>query len=163
MLIYHTNFGPPLLGRGAEIVAAAKKVAPYVDVAARGLSAWNIMDEETAGAREQCFFCDLAAAADGRTAVMLCSPDRAKAVVYRFNKKQLPYFTLWKNNQSAADGYAIGMEPGTNLPNTKSEEKRRGRVITLAPGESRTFELALEYLDDADAIRSLQKNILKSG
>lgn len=160
MLIYHTNFGPPLLGRGSEIVAAAKKVAPYDDVAARALSTWNIMGKETAGAREQCFFFDLAASADGRAAVMLCSPDRTKAVVYRFNKKQLPYFTLWKNNQRAADGYAIGFEPGTNLPNTKSEEKEQGRVITLAPGESRTFELSLEYLDDEDAVQAAKQSIM---
>ncbi len=162
MLIYHTNFGPPILGPGAEIVAPAKKVTPYDEVAAKALPAWNVMGRETPGAREQCFFCDLVASADGGTGVMLCSPDRTKAVLYRFNKKQLPYFTLWKNNQCAADGYAVGFEPGTNLPNTKSEEKRQGRVIVLAPGESRTFELALEYLDDAEDILAAKKSLLES-
>jgi hypothetical protein len=159
-LIYHTNFGPPLLSPGAEIVAPVKKVLPYDDVAARGISTWNIMGDETPGAREECFFCDLAAFQDGCTGVMLRSADRNQAVLYRFNKLQLPYFTLWKNSQCASDGYVVGLEPGTNLPNTKTEEKKHGRVIVLSPRESKTFDLTLEYLDDTHTINSAIETIM---
>ena len=153
MLIYHTNFGPPLLSPGATIIAPAQNVTPYDDVAAKALASWNVMGKETPGAKEECFFCDLAASGDGGTGVMLRSADQKKAVLYHFNKKQLPYFTLWKNSHCKSDGYAVGLEPGTNLPNTKTEEKKQGRVIGLAPGESRTFELTLEYLDDPAEIK----------
>lgn len=150
-LIYHTNFGPPFLGPGATLLAKTKKVTPYDAVAAAGLDSWNVMGKETPGAAEECFFCDLAASSDGTTAVMLRSADRQKAVLYRFNKTQLPCFTLWKNPQCKADGYVVGLEPGTNYPNTKSMEEENGRVIHLKPGESRTFELTLEYLDNPES------------
>jgi hypothetical protein len=40
-----------------------------------------------------------------------------------------------------------GLEPGTNFPNPKPYERERGRVRTLAPGESVSFELELrEYV-----------------
>ncbi len=84
----------------------------------------------------------------------------------RFHKGQLPWFTLWKNRQAAADGYVTGLEPGINFPNRKSFEKEKGRVAQLAPGESRTFELAIEVHPTADAvaaakdaIASLQKRV----
>ena len=60
----------------------------------------------------------------------------------KFNKRQLPCFTLWKNRQAAADGYVTGLEPATNFPNRKSFEKEQGRVAVLAPGETRRFEVA---------------------
>ena len=37
-LIYHTNFGAPLLGKGATVVAAVERIAPMNDHAARGQS-----------------------------------------------------------------------------------------------------------------------------
>lgn len=158
-LIYHTNFGPPFLGPGAKLIAVAKKVTPYDDVAAKGLASWNVMGNESAGAREECFFCDLSSSADGNTGVMLQSADRRKAVLYRFNKNQLPCFTLWKNPQCRSDGYAMGFEPGTNYPNTKSQEKEQGQVVSMAAGESKTFELTLEYLDQPQAISAAKSQL----
>ncbi|MBN2292401.1 MAG: aldose 1-epimerase family protein [Pirellulales bacterium] len=160
-LIYHTNFGPPLLGSGAKVIAVTKRVTPFDDVAAKGLSTWNVMGVPVTGAPEQCFACELSAMENGNTAVMLQSPDRRSAVLYRFNKKQLPCFTIWKNPQPASDGYAIGLEPGTNYPYTKTQEKQQGRVISLPPGDSKTFELSLEYLPDSEAVRKAQNEIQK--
>lgn len=162
-LIYHTNFGPPLAGPGAVLVAPANKVTPFDEVAKANLPTWNVLDKEDAGSPEKCFACALAAGADGRTAVLLSSADRTRAVYYRFNKTQLPCFTLWKNNQCAEDGYAVGLEPGTNIPNTKTEEKQAGRVILLKPGESRTFELTLEYLADPEAVQAAADEIGRLG
>ena len=44
----------------------------------------------------------------------------------KFNKRQLPCFTLWKNRQAAVDGYVTGLEPATNYPNPKPFEKEKG-------------------------------------
>jgi hypothetical protein len=76
--------------------------------------------------------------------------DRGASV--KFDKTQLPCFTLWKSRQSEADGYVTGLEPGTNFPNPKSFEKEHGRVVMLAPEESRTFELILEAHGSAEAV-----------
>ena len=49
----------------------------------------------------------------------------------KFNKRQLPCFTIWKNRQAAIDGYVTGLEPATNYPNPKSFEKQQGRVVSV--------------------------------
>ena len=63
-----------------------------------------------------------------------------------FDRRQFPFFTLWKNPLPFEDGYVTGLEPCINLPNTKSFEKSNGRVAVLEPGETRRFDLRLEVL-----------------
>ena len=59
-----------------------------------------------------------------------------EAVSLRFNKRALPCFTVWRNTPAEADGYVLGIEPGTNYPNPRTFEKQHGRVVTLKPGET---------------------------
>ena len=77
----------------------------------------------------------------------------------KFNKSQLPCFTIWKNRQAAIDGYVTGLEPATNFPNRKSFEKQQGRVIVLSPGETRRFEVTIEAHADAASLAAAEKAI----
>ena len=97
--------------------------------------------------------------ASGRTQALLRNPAGDQGVSVKFNKNQLPCFTLWKNRQAAADGYVTGLEPGINFPNRKSFEKQQGRVIVLDGGESRTFELTIEAHGDAAAVAAAEKAV----
>jgi hypothetical protein len=151
-LLYHVNFGPPLLGPGAKVVLPLSKLAPRDAVAAADLPAWNSYGPETPGLAEACFFCDLAADTAGRTQALLQSASGTQGVALKFAKRQLPCFTLWKSCRAAADGYVTGLEPGLNFPNVKSFEKRAGRVAVLMPGQWRTFELEIEPLAGAEAV-----------
>ena len=160
-LIYHTNFGPPLLDPGSKVRLPVEKMAAYDKVALENLPKWDTFGPETPGAPEACFLFELAAASDGRTQAVLRNAAGNRGVSYTFSKKQLPWFTIWKNRQAIPDGYVIGLEPGTNLPNTKSFEKAKGRVAVLAPGESRNFELALEFLPDAGAVAAAERSVAR--
>jgi galactose mutarotase-like enzyme len=161
-LLYHINFGVPLLGPGAKVVLPLRKMAPLdAVVAAAEVPTWDVYKPEAAGATESCFCCDLAAAADGQTAALLHNAAGTQGVSVRFNKNQLPCFTVWKNHQGPADGYVTGLEPATNYPNIKSFEKKMGRVPTLAPGESRTFAVTIEALGDAAAVQAARAVVQK--
>ena len=103
---------------------------------------------------------------DGQTRVLLRSATGNQGVSLIFNKRQLPYFTLWKNRQAESDGYVTGLEPAINFPNRKSFEKEQGRVAILAPGELRRFEVTIEAHTDAatvavaeTAIAALQQTV----
>jgi galactose mutarotase-like enzyme len=162
-LLYHTNFGVPLIGPGAKVVAPIQRMAPRDAVAVGNLSEWDTYGQETPGAQEACFFFDLAADGSGQTETLLHNVAEDRGVSLRFDKSQLPCFTLWKNRQAVADGYVTGLEPATNYPNRKSFEKEKGRVVVLKPGEARTFQVTMQIHPDAagvagakDAIRKLQ-------
>ena len=90
---------------------------------------------------------------------MLRNAAADKAVVLRFNLSQLSSFAQWKNTAAEQDGYVTGLEPGTDLPNNKAFERAKGRLQTLAAGETREFEIALEVLDSSEAVTQRQQEI----
>ncbi|MFM8633203.1 MAG: aldose 1-epimerase family protein [Planctomycetia bacterium] len=148
-MLYHVNFGPPLLGPGAEAVVDAVEVAPRDAVAATDIASWNRYVAPEAGRGEQVHFMTPRIGQDGRAAAMLVAPGGTSAARLSWRAAELPCFTLWKNQGGAADGYVTGLEPGTNYPNPRSFEESQGRVVSLAPHGAIEFDLAIEHLQGA--------------
>jgi len=147
-LLYHTNFGTPLLGAGAQFVAPIKKVAPMNPGSAKdGLKGWNSYSgPHASGYAAQVFNMQLQTDASGQTKAMLKSPDGGNGVLMRFDTKGLPYMSLWKNEITAKAGYVTGLEPGTGFPNPRPVERAAGRVPKLKGGESYRVHLAISAL-----------------
>ncbi len=158
-LLYHINFGTPLLDPGSKVVLPVATVAPRDEVAVGNLDEWDTYGPETPGSSEAVFFFDLAARHDGQTRAMLRNAAGDRGVSLSFNKNELPHFTLWKNRQADGDGYVTGLEPAVNFPNIKSFEKARGRVALLEPGESRSFTITLEAHADAKSVAASEETI----
>jgi len=151
-LLYHINFGDPTLDPGSKLVVPAAKVAPRDQSAVGNVPDWDTYAPPTPGIPEAVFFFELLGDPDGNTRALLRNAAGNQGVSVRFNKNQLPCFTQWKNRQMETDGYVTGLEPGINFPNVKSFEKQQGRVITMEPGASRTFELSLEVHPNAASV-----------
>ena len=56
----------------------------------------------------------------GRTLATLYNAAADRGLTLRFNRNELPCFTLWKNTAALEDGYVTGLEPATNYPNFKT-------------------------------------------
>jgi hypothetical protein len=159
-MLYHFNIGQPLLRPGARITVPLGTVAPLTEVAAKeGVETWNIMPPPRPGSVEQVFVCDLVADPSGETSVLLSGLTDGKAVSLRFNKSALPCLTIWRNTPAEADGYVVGIEPGTNYPNPRSFEKEHGRVMTLKAGEKWRAAITATWHHDAHAIAEEEKAI----
>lgn len=143
-LLYHVNFGLPLLDAGSRIVAPAQRVVPRNARAAAGIRTWDSYAAPEPGFEEMVYFLSLFAGPDGATRVLLKNAHATRGVSLSWHTASLPWFTLWKNTTAARDGYVTGLEPGTNFPNPRSFEGRHGRVVTLGPGERRSFGVRLE-------------------
>ena len=160
-LLYHINFGAPIHGPGSQIVAAVKEIVPRNAHAAGEIEAWNEFGRAEVGSEERVFFFDLIADEEGVTQALLKGPDSSRGVCVRFNKSQLPHFTLWKNTPPLADGYVTGLEPGTNFPNPRSFEGSQGRVVKLDSGEMAIFNLSIRVLPDAEQVAEVERSIRK--
>ena len=145
-LLYHVNLGPPLLGAGAEVVAAIDELAPRDASAAADVATWNRYASPRAGRGEDVHFARLRPDAAGIASALLVAPDGSQAAGLSWKADTLPCFALWKNQGALADGYVTGLEPATNYPNPRSFEEGQGRVVPLGPGERVRFDLALEHL-----------------
>jgi hypothetical protein len=157
-ILYHWNFGPPFLEEGSRIAAPAKTVVPRNARAVEGLGHFDVYGPPEPGFAEQVYFYDLHAAS-GRTLVLLRDRAGGKGVALRFDRSQLPAFTLWKNTGGLKSGYVTGLEPGTNYPNPKPYEKERGRVLTLPPGGSHVAEMTLEILPTREEVAAAEAEI----
>jgi galactose mutarotase-like enzyme len=142
-------------------VLPIRKMAPRDAEGVGNLAEWETYGPETPGSQEAVFFFDLAADASGQTRALLHDAASERGVSLKFNKNQLPCFTLWKNHQAAADGYVTGLEPAINFPNRRPFEKEKGRVAVLAPGQSRSFEIAIEVHPDASSLAAAKKAVLE--
>jgi hypothetical protein len=149
-MLYHVNFGPPLLGPGSELVAAIDELAPRDAAAAADVPTWSRYVAPHAGRGEQVHFARLRPAGDGLASALLVGPEGRNAACLSWRTDTLPCFSLWKNQGGLADGYVTGLEPGTNYPNPRSFEERQGRVVPLAPGASVRFDLAIEHFAGAE-------------
>jgi Domain of unknown function (DUF4432) len=151
-LIYHANYGPPLLEAGARFAAAARQVTPFNSHAARGVARMSEYAGPTPGFVEQVYVIVPFADEKNRTTVMLHNAAKDKAVTMSYSVAELPYFTLWKNTTALDAGYVTGLEPGTSSPANRSIERKAGRVPKLKPGESRTFAIDFAILAGREPI-----------
>jgi len=155
-LLYHCNYGSPILEEGSRFVAPIKKLAPRDLVATEGVEGFEYYGPPQSGFVEQVYFMNLLADKEGNTMVMLTNRNGDKAVSLSYSVKELPCFTLWKNTSSLEDGYVTGLEPGTSFPNVKSFERKHGRVITLKPGEKYCSKITMSvHLGKDDVERTL--------
>jgi hypothetical protein len=160
-LLYHCNYGAPLLGEGSQIVAPVEFVCPRDARAAEGMTTWSSYGPPEAGFAEQCYFLRLHSDRDGRTVVGLTSPDQRAAATIRFSVKELPAFTIWRNSAAEHDGYVTGLEPGTDYPNNRMFERGRGRVIELPPEARYETGLVFSLLRGDAELSALRTEVAK--
>jgi hypothetical protein len=159
-LIYHTNFGPPLLEPGSRVVAAVRRMMPRDAAAVPGVGRWDQFGEPHAGG-EECYFFQLLAEPDHCTRTLLRNAAGDRGVSLQFSTVEFPCFTLWKNPRPKQDGFVTGLEPGTNFPNVRSFEAEQGRVRKLKPGETVRFEFALEAHDNRASVAQAESAIAR--
>ena len=154
--LYHVNFGPPLLGPGAQFVAPVKKVAPRDARAAEGgMAGWNVYTgPHGPGYTEEVYLMELYADEAGLTEALLKSADGTKGALVSFNVRQLPFMTLWKNEAPAKAGYVTGLEPGTSFPLPKPVERAAGRVPLLKGGESYRTRVTFRALASGEEVEN---------
>ncbi|NOY28742.1 MAG: DUF4432 family protein [Planctomycetes bacterium] len=160
-MLYHINFGEPMLGDGAQLVVPVRKVAPHDAEATAHVDSWDQYGPPVAGSPEQCFFFDLLSDENDQTQVLLKNASGSAGAALRFNTKQLPHFTVWKNMVASADGYVTGLEPATNFPNPRPFESEQGRVVELAAGETWSTLVAVDWLTSADEVATTEQAVRK--
>ncbi|MGV3606534.1 MAG: aldose 1-epimerase family protein [Planctomycetaceae bacterium] len=160
-MLYHINFGAPLLDAGSQCVAPVKKLVPRNAHAATGVAQWNSYQPPTEGFEEQVYFFEMVGDANNQTQTLLKNAHGRRGVSLKYSTDQLPCFSLWKNTAPLSDGYVTGLEPGTNFPNPRSFEGKKGRVVKLAGGAKTTFAVEMEIHGSAEEVAAAEAAIAK--
>ncbi len=160
-LLYHCNVGPPFLEGGSRVVAPVREMAPQTPRAAESIDAYEVYVPPTPGFAEQVYLYDLLADAHGRTLALLYNAAADRGLCVRFNHRELPCFTVWKNCLPVEEGYVTGLEPATNFPNFKAFERQQGRVKVIPPGGRWEATWSIEAHDTAEGVASVLREVAK--
>jgi hypothetical protein len=158
-IIYHTNYGPPLLQKGSTALVAAKRVVPFNANAAKGIASYATYLEPTAGFIEQVYCIDPQPDSAGHASAMLINPKKDRAIKLSWAVEELPFFTLWKNTTSLKEGYVTGLEPGTNFAYNRRIEREAGRVQKLKANASHHSRVEFTILSTAERVSDAAKAI----
>ncbi len=129
-LLYHFNFGYPLLDATTELTGA------FGDFAARFKA---LPPRPEADRREIVDHLMLPPDAEGNLRVGLCNPALGGiGVELAYRQAALPDLLVWRSYQSGV--FALGIEPGTTLPRVED-----GRLVgdSLPPRGSRSYGVAI--------------------
>lgn len=159
MLLYHLNFGWPLVDEGTDLLWQGSWQSPGEKSATKIFREGNNFRKCPAplpahsGSGEEVAFIDITADESGKCVAGLYNAGLNIAVAIRFKKKELPWFTNWQHWGKGE--YVTGMEPGTHPPIGQAAARARNELIILQPGETRQYNLEIEVLNQGSAIRPL--------
>lgn len=157
MLLYHCNFGFPVVAAGSRLVVNQKSVQPRDAAAKPGLGSHLEMDPPQAGYAEQVFFHQLNADEHGFVTAAVVNDAIALAGTVCYRQAELPNLIQWK--QMGRGTYVLGLEPANCLVLGRAAERQRGTLQMLQPGESREMVLRLGAVEGLEAIRALVDRI----
>lgn len=155
MLLYHLNFGFPVVREGTAMVTASE-VYPRDTTARNGFDRWAHYDAPKPEYAEQVFY-HRPYACDEQAEAALVNGDFGMHIAW--DTTTLPHLTQWKNTR--ATHYVCGIEPGTCLPEGQNRARAAKRLALLAPGESRSFRVEITVLPDAESVTETQRAIEK--
>ncbi|MFC6356375.1 aldose 1-epimerase family protein [Luethyella okanaganae] len=130
MVLYHLNFGWPLVDAGTQLRSPAAAVRPRDETAAGGLASWETFSEAAIPYPEQVFAHDLPPA--GLVEVAIESPSGLRVRV-GFDAAVLRGLFQWRVAEPGH--YVLGVEPAT-VPTIHGRASARGAGLlrALAPG-----------------------------
>lgn len=144
MLLYHCNFGWPLVDIGTELFwdGKLKSRGTKSDDNVFNNSDYTIVKAPISNANgeaEACAFIDTAANQEGECSCGLINKLIGLKLTMRFNKTELPWLTNWQHFEN--NDYVVGLEPGTNPPIGQTKASASNTLRTIAPGQSEKYSL----------------------
>lgn len=149
MLLYHINFGWPLINEGTEILWEGDWM-PRSSETAHIFKEGNPFKicppplDTHAGTGEEVAFIDPTADENGQCMCGIHNPTLNLTVKVLFKKEQLPYLTNWQH--WGKNEYVTGLEPGTNTPIGQSKARAANQLMFINPLETKVFDLEISVL-----------------
>ncbi len=160
MMLYHINAGWPLVDDGSRLLLNARSMKPRDAEAEKGVDEAAMFSSPVSGYREQVFFHDLIADADGFATVLLIDARKQVGLSVRFRQKELPRYIEWK--MMGEGTYVVGMEPANCGVGGRAKERAAGTLQFLEPGEDRHFLVQLRVVDGEEELSNfITQNTLK--
>ena len=150
MILYHCNFGFPVISPDSELLLGASSVRPRDAAAAAGLADYRHFAPPQDEYPEQVFFHTPPVEAGGWVRAALVNRALGFGASLAYRAAELPCLGQWK--MLAAGTYVCALEPANYHETPRARLREEGRLRYLAPGEQVQYALEIGALPDAAAI-----------
>jgi hypothetical protein len=158
--LLHINLGYPLVDEGARFCVKADKPIPRDDALSRDwfsgpadryLRVPAPLKSHRGAAHVFAYFPLRSSRRDGVVDTALLNERLGLALVVSFNTKQFPNFGIWQH--WGPGEYVCALEPMNGGVEGRDKDRAAGRLDTLDPGETRTYDYSLRVETDPAALR----------
>jgi hypothetical protein len=161
-MLYHTNFGTPFLEKGAQYFGTYDRIVPRNEFAEKGLENFGVFPGPTPGFIEQVFFLKGKSDEEGFAHNLIVNRNGDLACNVRYRTNTLPYTAIWVRCAGDNEGYVIGFNQVSDLPNPRKIEREEGRLTRIKAGGKIMFEQVLTFCtgkkEVTNAIESVKSN-----
>lgn len=157
MMIYHMNFGFPLLDEGTKIFTNSMNSVPTTKESEYKIKDQYIVEPPQHDIKENVYFHEMdntkgyGMAAIYNNKIM----EKGLGVYIKFNLENLPFLNQWK--MMGEGEYVVGLEPSNCMTLGRDKERSRGSLRYIQPKEVKDFILEIGITEDLDKL----KNIIK--
>ncbi len=160
-MLYHINFGYPLLDEGTRLAfgGRAQGYCMYEDFSEEQLEATKLIpppEERFRGANEGLLIVEPEPNDDGWVRTGIFNPHRAIGVEVAFPLQELPRLANWQHF-GPRGSYVTAIEPFNGSLFGVAKDRHPRADLWLAPGESRRYQVQLRIRRGDDALAGLRE------
>ena len=157
MLLYHMNFGYPLLNKNSRILTPLSEVELYANATGTTADSFWHSGNPVDGGLCDTFFHRLAVDKDKFTSVALINDSLSLGVYLRYSIVEFPMLVEWRNLVSG--DYSVALEPCTQYPLNRLSEKAKKDMVFLNPLKSRKYRIEMGILEGKKEIEQFEEQI----
>lgn len=161
MMLYHMNFGHPLVSPSARILVPSRHTHPVDSNAARYASEWQTPTPPESGVPERVYYHEVVAGNDGRSFAGIINEDLDGGVGIQIDWPLDRLHRLVQWNMFASGQYVVALEPGNCWTEGRAVERARETLKTLEPGQSWSGDVRLAVLHGLDDLERLKSRIAR--
>jgi Domain of unknown function (DUF4432) len=145
MLAYHVNVGFPLLDEGSELISSAHEIEPITEDRDAALADHAHYGPPQANWQATVLVHRPVADADGWAQTAFVNRRLGIGLYIKQRPDQLPWLWQWK--QLGQGTYVAGVEPANCYGRGRADDRQRGTLRFLEPGERQVYALEIGVLD----------------
>jgi hypothetical protein len=150
MLLYHLNYGFPLLSGQTYAVIPSRLSEPADEMGRREPSGYDRFTEPQKGYIEHGYIHRMQEDAAGGTFYAVINRQLNIGVAVEFSARETDYLLEWK--MIGAGDYVLGLEPAVSWPDGRASARSRSDLRTIGPRGKHCVHLSARVLDGEQEI-----------
>jgi len=156
MLLYHINFGYPLVEDGAKVIVSKSRTLARTKMSEEDLDHWDDIGKPVDDYPEQVFY-HVNDNSTSTASAAVINQERGLGAYISYSADTLPVLVHWKSMRS--HDYTIGLEPSNSYIMGRHDERINGTLQTIAGYGQLRYRVEIGVLDGESEINTFKDNI----